>query len=129
MVGYANFIMFPHQLMANGGAAFFIPYTVAQFFVVVPAYILETAWGQLIRCKFDHKFSMVHPRWWGIGVAHFLMNMLILSFYIMMFAWTLRFFVDSLRSPLPWASEDGAWNTLYFKEEVLHTSESIGSEI
>jgi SNF family Na+-dependent transporter len=33
---------------SNGGAAFLIPYVFALFFLAMPVYLIETAYGQLI---------------------------------------------------------------------------------
>jgi len=44
-IGFGNFVTFPYLLFQNGGAAFLIPYTIAVFIVVIPAFVIETAWG------------------------------------------------------------------------------------
>mmetsp|Transcript_6477 Transcript_6477/g.10426 ORF Transcript_6477/g.10426 Transcript_6477/m.10426 type:complete len:91 (+) Transcript_6477:361-633(+) len=87
--------------------------------VAVPVFILETAWGQLIRSKLDNKFAMANSKLWGIGLAMTAINWLTLSYYAMLFPWTLSFFFDSFRRPLPWAMDNDQWNQRYFKDDVL----------
>ena len=50
-VGFGNVWRFPYMCYSNGGAAFFIPYLIALFFIAMPMYLVETSFGQLIQCK------------------------------------------------------------------------------
>lgn len=68
-VGFGNVWRFPYMCYSNGGAAFFVPYLIALFFIAMPMYLVETSFGQLIQCKIHQKFAIINPRFWGVTVA------------------------------------------------------------
>ena len=68
-VGFGNVWRFPYMLYSNGGGVFLIPYLACLFFIAVPMYLVETAYGQLIDCKLQQRYSNIKPSWWGSSLC------------------------------------------------------------
>ena len=67
-VGFGNIWRFPYLVFTNGGAAFLIPYLLAMVLVAIPMYLLETTFGQLVRCKLHNRYAMINQKVWGFGL-------------------------------------------------------------
>ena len=123
-VGFGAFWRFPYLVYTNGGGVFLIPYTIAMIFLGVPLLYLETAIGQMHRMSLPFIFSRIHPSLKIVGLGmmtagfHLILNCNILITYSYAFLFT------SFQSPLPFAEESITENR-YFREDVLHQSESI----
>lgn len=131
-IGFGNVWRFPYVLYKNGGAAFLIPYFLAIIGFAVPLYYLENTFGQLVRCKLVHRFSMIHPKLWGVQVTQFLLGIFVLYYYTNLLCWTISFIGASFQSPLPWTSADQLsekaanleegqtiWDNKYFVKDML----------
>jgi len=125
-IGIENIMRFPYICYANGGGVFLIPYLTALCVIVIPMFTIETAWGQLVRCRLDHKFSAIHPGLWGFSAAVILLLSTTIPFYSTLFPWIMSFLVASFENPLPWNTGDvGTWNRDYFPEVLLQKTSSI----
>ena len=121
------------MLYKSGGAAFLVPYFIALFFVAVPMYLVETAYGQLLDMKLHHRYGAIHPGWWTVIPLQVSVNFFTSTYYITLMAWSISFFFESFKYDLPWlvdGSENAViaqniWNREYFYKEVLHDSGSI----
>jgi len=139
-VGFGNVWRFPYMLYSNGGGVFLIPYLCSLFFIAVPMYLVETAYGQLIECKLQERYSIIKPSWWGISLAQICVCFFTCIYYITLMAWSFSFFFDSFTSPLPWINAnaenyvavvnadgetdaaDNLWNAAYFYDDTLQRS-------
>mmetsp|Transcript_16929 Transcript_16929/g.26059 ORF Transcript_16929/g.26059 Transcript_16929/m.26059 type:complete len:124 (-) Transcript_16929:1194-1565(-) len=123
MIGYGNFISFPHKVFSNGGVAFLLIYVIALLTTVLPMQIVETAWGQLLTSRLNNRFSMVHPRLWSLSAGIALLVFMSTTTYSMFFPWFFHYLINSFSSPFPWATETiegkAEWNPEYFMEDVL----------
>ena len=86
----------------NGGIAFLIPFIICLVAFAIPMFYLETAFGQLIRCKVHQRFTMIHPRMWGFGLTQVTMSIVTIYYYIHLIPWVISFLFDSFKDPLPW---------------------------
>lgn len=100
--------------------------------------MLETAYGQLIKCKLHQRFSIITPGLWAVSLCQILVGWLTTIYYITLMAWSFSFFFDSFKSPLPWVKEGvegqelsdadkskNLWNPDYFHKETLNESAKI----
>ncbi|XP_052891518.1 sodium-dependent nutrient amino acid transporter 1-like [Anopheles moucheti] len=107
-VGFGNIWRFPYTAMQNGGGAFLIPYLVVLFLVGRPLYYLEMVMGQF-SSRGSIKVFDVAPLMRGVGVGQTLALVLILGYYAAVLSISVRYFVASFGSPLPWARCEPEW--------------------
>ena len=143
-VGYGNIWRFPYLLFTNGGGAFLIPYIVALFVISIPNFIIETAYGQVVRYKYAEIWSRIDVRLKGITYGYGLSLCYINLYYITLMAWTFSYLFYSFDTPLPWRNEvyinalnegtianmteeakEQFWSANFFDEILLKRSESI----
>jgi len=131
VIGFGNFISFPNLMFSEGGFAFLIPYVLALHIIVIPLWTLETAWGQMIRCRMHHKFGIIHPKLQGLIAGMVSLATLTVAYYQVFFPWFFHYLFASFKSPFPWANDKNGeptlWNPEYFEEDVLELSEDMGA--
>lgn len=118
---------------SSGGAAFLIPYFFSFFFIAVPLFLMETAYGQLLDCKLHLRWAAIVPRMWGLKIVQVSVCFATLIYYITLMAWSFRFFFASFQSPLPWVLSTAAggksikdlYNEDYFHNVILEKSKNI----
>ncbi|MGK0182357.1 MAG: NSS family neurotransmitter:Na+ symporter, partial [Halioglobus sp.] len=120
-VGLGNVWRFPYLAYKFGGGAFLIPYGIALFIIGIPLLILELMLGQKFQSGGVEAFRKMNRRFEGIGVASILTSFIIVSYYAVVMAWMLVYFIRSFGSPLPWIGDSKG----YFFGEVLQLSSSI----
>ena len=126
-VGFGNVWRFPYMCYTSGGAVFFIPYLCCLFLIAIPMYLVETAYGQLIVCKLQHRYAIISKRWWGLSIAQILVCFFTLLYYITLMAWSVAYFFGAFTSPMPWIKEgadqatvaENLWNSDYFYKDIL----------
>jgi len=129
-VGFGNVWRFPYMLYSNGGVVFLIPYLCALFFIAVPMYLCETAYGQLVEMKLQCRFGAINGSWWGIILCQTCVCFFTCIYYITLMAWSFSYFFDAFVDPLPWMKDgaaqattlDGLWNPKYFYDDTLNRS-------
>jgi SNF family Na+-dependent transporter len=144
-VGFTNVWRFPYMCYANGGAAFLIPYFFSFFLIAVPLFLIETSYGQLLDMKLPHRWGAIVPRLHGLKMIQCSICFFTTVYYILLLAWSVQFFFESFKSPLPWVKEiteentagltaeekkkmelDNLWNEDFFYKDTLYMSDNIG---
>ncbi len=95
-VGIGNIWRFPAVLGQNGGGAYLVPYLLAIFLCALPLMILEIAMGRHFRGTVVSAFGAVRPDLRTVGWLLFGVNLLVLSYYLVIAGWTLGYFLFSL---------------------------------
>ena len=96
-VGLGNIWKFPFEVADGGGAAFLVLYLVFCFLFCLPIMVSEIAIGRSAQRDAVSAFSVIgHPRWNLVGKLGVLSSVLILSFYNVVAAWALGYFVEIL---------------------------------
>lgn len=90
--------------------AFLIPYVIMLFFVGLPLFMMELAFGQYAS-EGPITIWKISPLFKGLGYAMFLMSGLVGVYYNMILAWALFYLIQSFTTVLPWSSCDNWWNT------------------
>jgi len=135
-VGFGNVWRFPYMCYSNGGAVFLIPYLMCLFFIAIPMYLIETAYGQLLDIKLHQRFGAMYQPLWAVSVCQVLVCFATCIYYITLMAWSFSFFFDSFKSPLPWMLEgaeeattiDNLWNADFFNKDTLQVSPDISEQ-
>ncbi|NET35458.1 MAG: sodium-dependent transporter [Cyanothece sp. SIO1E1] len=120
-VGLGNVWRFPYLAGKYGGGAFLIPYLIALVFVGVPLLMLEFAAGQRMQRGAIGSFRQLHPGFGGLGLFALLSSFVIVSYYAVVMAWSLVYFLSSFE--VKWSGDA----EVYFIQEVLQSSDSINT--
>ncbi|XP_042855532.1 sodium- and chloride-dependent glycine transporter 1-like [Penaeus japonicus] len=109
-VGLSNVWRFPYLCYLNGGGAFLIPYLLMLVLVGIPLFFLETAVGQFSSSSCVTVFS-VCPAFKGVGIASLVINLMTLTYYIVLVSYPILFLLYSFNWDLPWATCGNSWNS------------------
>ena len=118
-VGLGNVWRFPAEAQANGGAAFLLIYIVCVILLGIPVMLAEFSLGRGTGRDAVGAFRKLQPRkkWWVGGALATLASYLILSFYLVVAAWTLEYLIQSITGELySGMSEYGMENS--FREKM-----------
>jgi SNF family Na+-dependent transporter len=121
---------------STGGAAFLIPYFFSFFFIAVPLFLIETAYGQMIDLKLHERWGVIVPRLWGVKIVQLFICFGTCIYYITLMAWSFSFFFASFKGDLPWVlktAKDGQsindlWNESYFYDQTLQRTKDINTQ-
>ncbi|KAL9914057.1 sodium-dependent nutrient amino acid transporter 1-like [Glossina fuscipes fuscipes] len=127
-VGLGNAWRFPFTALDNGGGAFLIPYLVVLFVVGRPIYYLEMIIGQFSG-RGSVKVYDLCPAMRGIGVGQTFMIFLVGTYYEAICSLILNYFVQSFRSPLPWAYCKAEWNSNCIDSSIVKKSKTNLTEL
>jgi solute carrier family 6 GABA transporter-like protein 1 len=115
-VGLGNLLRFPSIVYNNYGAQFFIPYLIALFFIGLPVLLLEIAIGTSYRSGCVVAWSHIHQRARGIGLGVVFNGYAVVTYYVPLLAWVMKYFRLSFQSPLAWSGQD---TSEFFANEVV----------
>lgn len=101
-VGLGNIWRFPAEAQSNGGAAFLILYIICVCILGLPVMLAEFSLGRGTGRDALGSFKKLAPKkkWWLTGALAILASYLILSFYMVVAAWTLEYFIESVTGDL-----------------------------
>lgn len=118
-VGLGNVWRFPYLAGKYGGGAFLIPYLLAFVLIGVPLLMLELAIGQKMQQGTINSFRKLHPAFGGLGLMAIVTSFLVVSYYAVIMAWCLIYFVKSF--DVAWAEDTEA----YFFQNVLQLTDGV----
>lgn len=101
-VGLGNVWRFPTEAGRHGGAAFIIVYLLFVLILALPVMCSEFVVGRAGKANAADSFKRLMPgtRWSLVGYMGVLAGFLVLSFYVVVAAWTLYYTVECLRGAL-----------------------------
>ena len=120
-VGLGNIWRYPYLAEKFGGGAFLIPFLIALFIAGIPLLILEFALGQKIQKGAVDSWAAVKKRLSGLGWWALFTAFLVISYYVVVMAWSLIYLFTSLG--VQWSADSES----YFFGNVLQLSDSINS--
>ena len=118
-IGLGNIWRYPYVLYSNGGGAFFLPYLISIVCMALPYLFLEYAAGYNFKTSLPNMFKRVQSKFEVVGWFICLVPFLILTYYIVIIAWDLIYFLLSFYHG--W----GANPDLFFTETLLHSTSSV----
>jgi len=96
-VGVANLVLFPARVYNYGGFAFIIAFLLCTFILGVPLMIAETALGRTKQSDAVTAYSTIGGRHWKYaGFLGIIVNLFVLSFYIIVSGWALFYLYNYL---------------------------------
>ncbi len=87
------------------GGVFFIPFLIFFFTIGIPIFTLESVLGQVFKKGPVEVFSMIKKQFAGIGWASVIVSWIISIYYAIILCWSVFYFFQSFKSPLPWSRE------------------------
>lgn len=118
-VGLGNIWRFPGVAYTNGGGAFLIPYIVALLTAGIPILMLDYALGHRFRGSAPAVFRRLGKPFETIGWLQVAICVAIMSYYVIVLAWALRYIGFS--TTLAWESAESP--TLFFVQDFLNLSD------
>ncbi|XP_030767866.1 sodium- and chloride-dependent glycine transporter 1-like isoform X4 [Sitophilus oryzae] len=109
-IGIGNVWRFPYLCYRSGGGAFLVPYLIMLFFCGIPLYFLETSLGQFSSSGCITVFKIA-PLFKGAGIAMIVINIIVTTYFVTLYAYPLLFLYYCFQSTLPWSRCDNSWNT------------------
>ncbi|XP_034981991.2 sodium-dependent neutral amino acid transporter B(0)AT3-like [Zootoca vivipara] len=104
VVGLGNVWRFPYLCQTYGGGVFLIPYVIAFLLGAIPVFFLELAIGQRLKKGSIQLWWHISPFLGGLGYTSMIVSFLVSSYYNMLLALVMWYFINSFRNPLPWSS-------------------------
>lgn len=97
-VGFGNILRFPYQLGTNGGAAFLLIYLSFIVFLGMAGMLCEMSIGRRSMHDVVNAFRSLAPNtpWRYVGFIGIITVTLILAYYLVLFGWSLEYFVRGL---------------------------------
>lgn len=96
-VGVANLVLFPARVYNYGGLAFILAFLLCTFILGVPLMIAETALGRRQQTDAVRAYQSIGGRPWRLaGFLGLIVNLFVLSFYIIVSGWALFYFYNYL---------------------------------
>ncbi|MFH1578452.1 MAG: sodium-dependent transporter [Candidatus Omnitrophota bacterium] len=119
-VGLGNVWRFPYLAGKYGGGAFLVPYIIMLFILGVPLLIMEFAIGQRMQLGAVGSFKKIKHKLSGLGLGAVLCGFVVVSYYAVVMAWCLLYFIYSFT--LKWGVDTKG----FFFNNVLHLSKGVG---
>jgi NSS family neurotransmitter:Na+ symporter len=94
-IGLGNIWRFPYMVYENGGGAFLIPYFVAMLCAGIPFMILEYGLGHRFKGSAPRIFASISKRWEWLGWWQVLVAFVIATYYVVVIAWAINYFIMS----------------------------------
>lgn len=92
-IGLGNIWRFPYMVYDNGGGAFLIPYFTAMLIAGIPFMILEFGLGKKFIGSAPKVFSSISKKWEWLGWWQVMVSFIITTYYAVVVAWALNYFV------------------------------------
>ncbi|XP_041129746.1 sodium- and chloride-dependent creatine transporter 1-like [Polyodon spathula] len=128
-VGLGNVWRFPYLCYKNGGGVFLIPYIIIGLLGGIPIFFLEIALGQFMKAGSINVWNIA-PLFKGLGYSSMVIVFFCNTYYIMVLAWGVYYFVKSFSATLPWATCKNPWNSVdcieFFRHDECHNG-TIGN--
>ncbi|CAF3915490.1 unnamed protein product [Rotaria magnacalcarata] len=122
-VGLGNVWRFPYLCYSSGGGAFLIPYFITLIFCGFPLLYMELAIGQYTRKGPVGALTRICPILKGAGVATVVITFWLTTYYIVILAWALYYFIHSFGKDVPWKGCQNSWNKVTCYDPYhLHSS-------
>jgi len=101
-VGLGNIWRFPYITGEGGGGAFLLVYLVLVFTIGIPVLLMEIALGRMSQTTPLIGFGKLADKriWSGLGWLGFIACLIIMGYYVMIIAWILIYFYESLHGHL-----------------------------
>ncbi len=109
-VGIGNIWRFPYVTGENGGGTFIFVYLFFVFLLAIPGIVIEIMAGASTAKPLFAGFKELVGKYWAAGFLPFLINWIILSYYVVITGWVLFYFFFSLPGePPPFSEAAESW--------------------
>ncbi|MCK4402458.1 MAG: sodium-dependent transporter [Dehalococcoidia bacterium] len=121
-IGLGNVWRFPYMTYKYGGGAFLIPWMIGLIVMGIPWMMMEFGMGRYFQRSSPGVFEGIGKKWEWLGWWPVFCAFLIITYYSVVMAWSLRYVVSS--ATMAWGiGEAGAAGAgSYFFEEILRLS-------
>lgn len=100
-IGLGNIWRFSYIVGQSGGGAFLIPYFIAILFFGIPLMMVELATGRKFKGSIITSLEKINQKIKYLGAIPIIINIVILSYYLVITGWTFAYFIFSIIGYLP----------------------------
>ena len=121
-IGLGNVWRFPYLTYEYGGGAFLIPWIIGLIIMGVPWMMMEFGMGRYFQRGAPGVFEGIGKKWEWLGWWPVFVAFLIVTYYTVVIAWSLRYVVSSFTVEWGMGDAGAAGAGSYFFEKVLNLS-------
>ncbi|MCF8111492.1 MAG: sodium-dependent transporter [Desulfobacteraceae bacterium] len=125
-IGLGNLWRFPYLAYDNGGGAFLVAWIIGLLILGIPWLLMEIGMGRMFQKGAPGVFSGIGKKWEWLGWWPVLVAFLIVSYYAVIIAWSMRFVLSSATMAWGTGQEAATKTGGFFFENILQISSSAG---
>jgi NSS family neurotransmitter:Na+ symporter len=125
-IGLGNVWRFPYLAYEYGGGAFLLPYIISVIAIGIPWLIMEYGMGRYFQRSAPGVFEGIGKKWEWLGWWPVWVAFLIVGYYAVVLAWSLRFVLSSVS--MTWGTGQAGATAAngFFFENILQLSDGPG---
>ncbi len=125
-IGLGNIWRFPYLAYDNGGGAFLVAWIIGLLALGIPWLLMEFGMGRMFQRGAPGVFASIGKKWEWLGWWAVFVAFLIVTYYTVIIAWSLRYAISSVT--MAWGTgEEGAAGTAdFFFGDILQLSGGPG---
>ena len=121
-IGLGNIWRFPYLAYDNGGGAFLVAWIISLLVLGIPWLLMEIGMGRMFQKGAPGVFSGIDKKWEWLGWWPVFVAFLIVSYYAVVIAWSLRYTLSSLTMAWGTGKEAATGTGGFFFENILQLS-------
>ncbi|MFW6053010.1 MAG: sodium-dependent transporter [Desulfosalsimonas sp.] len=125
-IGLGNLWRFPYLAYGNGGGAFLVAWIIGLLILGIPWLTMEIGMGRMFQKGAPGVFSGIDKKWEWLGWWPVFIAFLIVSYYTVIIAWSMRYVLSSATMAWGTGQEAATGTEPFFLENILQRSPSPG---
>ncbi|MFW6297536.1 MAG: sodium-dependent transporter [Desulfosalsimonas sp.] len=125
-IGLGNIWRFPYLAYDNGGGAFLVAWIIGLIILGIPWLLMEIGMGRMFQKGAPGVFAGINKKWEWLGWWPVFVAFLIVSYYAVIIAWSMRYVFSSATMAWGKGQEAATATDGFFFENILQISSGPG---